>query len=110
MSPSLRNVIGGRVPSLPTSASRGGALAERATSQVRPLDRRRHVRLVQGADVRSGRHDFIDSVQHIVREDDVHSSEKIVELLHQSVPGEQPTFTLRMARVFMDGLTRAKHT
>jgi AcrR family transcriptional regulator len=31
-----------------------------------------------------------------------------IALISQAVPGEQPTFNQRMARVFMDGLTRPK--
>jgi hypothetical protein len=52
--------------------SGGGALAERATAQFRLLDCRRHVCLVEGADVGSGRDDLIDPVEDIVGKDDAH--------------------------------------
>jgi hypothetical protein len=59
----------------------GGALAERAAAQLRPLDRRRHVCLVEGADVGSGRDDLIDPVEDIVGKDDVHPREEVIELV-----------------------------
>ena len=44
----------------------GGTLTERAAAQFRLLDRRRDVRLVEGADVGAGRDDLIDPVEDIV--------------------------------------------
>jgi len=64
------------------SISGGRAFAQWATAQLRLVERWRHVRLVEGADVGSGRDDLIDAVEDIVGEYDVHPREEVVELLH----------------------------
>jgi len=48
----------------------------------RSLSGRRHVCLVEGADVGSGRNDLVDPVEDVIREDGVHPREEVVQLLH----------------------------
>src|ERR1700722_141455 len=80
--PATRGLASGALIFTAGAVLDGGALAERAAAQFRLLDLRRHVCLVEGTDVGSGRDDLIDPVEDIVGKDDVQPREKIVQLLH----------------------------
>ena len=87
--------IGSRNAAVEARVSGCGALVERAAAQFRLLNRRRHVRLVEGADVGPGRDDLIDPVQDLVGEDGIHAREEVLRVGDASRIGLEPSLHAR---------------
>jgi hypothetical protein len=72
-------------------------------------DGRRYGRLVEGANVRAGRHDLIDLVEDLIGEHDIHCHEEIVELFH-GAGTEQCARDARMSNGERHGQMRHRHS